>query len=363
MGKKIKLAFGLWVLTLLVDGSVVVLGASCPERSFQTDVFSASNPKHFQVFDHHNTIEAQRNVHQDINDTITHYDNLISQAQATDIATIKALHEQCTGEIRATMDANPLTGVITCECTDGYTADDNSPSCVPEESAHSVVEMSMGGESMLKFDVITNETQQTVIQAILDRVFPSPNSIYETTVLMPDNYDKVFPDIIDDAALHGAVLYLYGNGFVGGRTDGGFDSVSNVNRAEASKFLLKAAGITPVEVTTPSYPDVLANQWYTNYIEQAVTESMLSADGSSNLRPDEEVNVAEFLKMITKAFDLTEETAYTYTDVVLADWFHPYAGVAQTYNLFDHDDGGLLEPAKVLTRGEVALAIYRYLTY
>ena len=68
---------------------------------------------------------------------------------------------------------------------------------------------------------------------------------------------------------------------------------------------------------------------------------------------------AEFLKMLSKTFGLPQDLPHNYSDVPEGAWFSTFAGAAQQYGLFPGRPEGRLQPDKLLTRGEVAIAIYK----
>ena len=50
---------------------------------------------------------------------------------------------------------------------------------------------------------------------------------------------------------------------------------------------------------------------------------------------------------------------HDFTDVEEGAWFAPFAGVVSEFDLFPNRDSALLSPAREMTRGEVAVAIYK----
>ena len=145
---------------------------------------------------------------------------------------------------------------------------------------------------------------------------------------------------------------------IGGYPDGTFGAEKFVNRAEAAKFLMTAVltGELPDLSSETSFSDVASNQWFTNYVALAARFGVINGNPDNTFRPANTINTAEFLKMLTIAFNLESGQAFPYADVPADAWFSPYAGTAYAYRLFA-DRGEQLEPGRLLTRGEVALAI------
>ena len=94
----------------------------------------------------------------------------------------------------------------------------------------------------------------------------------------------------------------------------------------------------------------------------AAQKGIIDGHPDGSFKPADTVNTAEFLKMLTLSFNLQKNLSHSYGDVKSTDWFAQYAGVAKKYNLFPNRSTDLLEPGKKLTRNEVAVAIYQYLS-
>ncbi len=182
-----------------------------------------------------------------------------------------------------------------------------------------------------------------------------------------DEFGNPFPDTIpcsdaEDEALEGlAAQELYRRGVIGGFPDGEFKGDRPVNRAEAAKFLLLACNLPTDAPFSGRLRDVLANQWYTPFVEAAADRGIISGYPDGTFRPANTVNRAEFLKMLSLACDLPLDQPHSYLDVSSDDWFNQYAGSAAAYDLYLDDDDGELKPGNLQTRRETAVAIYQYL--
>lgn len=182
-----------------------------------------------------------------------------------------------------------------------------------------------------------------------------------------------FPDVPADHFAAEAIGFLADRGMLAGYADGTFKPDRKVNRAEALRIIV--APFIPktenVRVQSADFADVPDNAWYLPSLEWALQKKSI-IDGPPKTRafsPTRPVTKAEFLKMLfagngvdPKAFgDITLPLA---TDV--ADpgaWFYSalrYAVATATTVL---PSSGAYGPARELTRGDVALLLYRYLLY
>lgn len=134
-----------------------------------------------------------------------------------------------------------------------------------------------------------------------------------------------------------------------------------MNRAETAKFLLLARYGEVQEMTNNGrFSDVLDGEWYTKFVMQAAILGVINGYPDGKFRPAQEINTAEFLKMITLMFNFPENLAYDFVDVPKDAWFAKYAGAADRYDLFP-ERGQNLEPSRQISRYDVAVAIYQYL--
>jgi len=170
-----------------------------------------------------------------------------------------------------------------------------------------------------------------------------------------------FSDVSLEDEVGQAANFLADKGVIGGYQDGTFRPEKTVNRAEAAKFLLLAryGSVTSQEGVSP-FRDAVAGQWYVPFIIRAAETGIIGGYADGTFRPANMVNTAEFLKMLSITFKLSQNEQHNFSDVSAEDWFAPYVGSAFVYKLFP-DRGLSLEPQRLLTRGEVAIAIARIL--
>lgn len=130
-----------------------------------------------------------------------------------------------------------------------------------------------------------------------------------------------------------------------------------LTRSDAAKILLlNRTDHVPLFANNDQFPDIPKGHPQERYLLAAERYGILNADPYTHLlRPDATVNRAEFLKMITLTFGLSENLPYSYQDVKKTDWFAPYAGLAESYSLFSAKNR--LLPTTTVTRDDAVLAI------
>lgn len=159
-----------------------------------------------------------------------------------------------------------------------------------------------------------------------------------------------------------------------GYEDGSFRPDAPVKRAEAVKIL--AAALIPADklstFTSTVYADAPAGAWYIPYIEGA-RQTLGIIDGppkTSAFNGGNNVKKVEFLKMMLLANKIDPNASYSEVSLPLAtdvpsasEWYYPYMRYAISASVTMVDASGNLSPAKELTRGEVALLMYRLEMY
>lgn len=176
---------------------------------------------------------------------------------------------------------------------------------------------------------------------------------------------QAFSDVTIGDRYYPATTYLKQVEVFKGYEDGSFGRDKLINRAEALKTIFSATETGLGEGEAASFNDVPADAWFAPYVSQAANQGIVSGDGATgNFAPGRSVNKAEFLKMLTIAFEI-DPTAYELTasaaDVPDDAWFAPYLKFALQFKVIKPDGANNASPSKELTRGEVAEIIFEML--
>ncbi len=173
-------------------------------------------------------------------------------------------------------------------------------------------------------------------------------------------YNSPFPDLLLTSLVGRAAAELWRRDIISGYLDGEFKAYNRVNRAEATKFLVNAKFGGPNSNNGKTFSDVPNDAWYKAYVTSATSAGIMTGYPDGTFGPGNEINTAEFMKMITLTFNLPLNLSHKYTDVPANIWYSAYAGAAQEYELFPLRSSTKLEPGKIMTREEIAIAIYSY---
>lgn len=175
-----------------------------------------------------------------------------------------------------------------------------------------------------------------------------------------------FSDVSSSHPNYKAIETLANAGVINGYEDGSFQPEKSVNRVEALKMILGAAGITVQSVSDSGFSDVPADQWFSSFVMTAKDKNIVSGDGSTgNFFPARTVQKAEFLKMALLAFgnDVSKHNGRTgvANDVPNDAWFVPYISYARALLIISPDSNNNVYPTKELSRAECAEIIYQIL--
>ncbi|MCF7846602.1 MAG: S-layer homology domain-containing protein [Candidatus Gracilibacteria bacterium] len=173
-----------------------------------------------------------------------------------------------------------------------------------------------------------------------------------------------FPDVAEASRQGRAAGFLKAQNVMHGRPDGRFDGAAPVNRAELAKMLLlgKKLDVSDEKKNNGRFSDVTTDAWYEKFVARAAEENILDGYDDGTFRPGKTVNTAEFLKMLVRTFDLEENLPHDFDDVAEDSWYEPFVGVVKTYDLFPDRESEKLLPAALLTRNEVAVALWKVMT-
>lgn len=172
-----------------------------------------------------------------------------------------------------------------------------------------------------------------------------------------------FSDVPEDHKHFVAVEYLKSEGIIGGYDDGTFKPGNTVNRAEALKIIISGSDIeVPEVVGETGFPDVPSDAWFTKFIMKAKEIGIVNGNDDGSFAPARSVNKVELLKMLLIANNVDvssfQESDQTFLDVDHSAWYFPYINFSQSTGIIRFSGEAKLEPAKELTRGEVADIMY-----
>ena len=169
-----------------------------------------------------------------------------------------------------------------------------------------------------------------------------------------------FNDVSRSHPYYVAITYLNQTEVIKGYADNTFKPEKSINRAEALKIILKGSNIeAPEEFEKTYFVDIKKTDWFTRYIVKAKELDIVQGNQDGSFSPARQVNKAEIVKMllIANKVKVDVDLSNSFTDVPQEAWFAPYMLYATDLGIISQNNN-MLEPGKLLTRGEVAEIIY-----
>ncbi len=178
-----------------------------------------------------------------------------------------------------------------------------------------------------------------------------------------------FTDLSDRNQYYPSIIDLYDRGIVQGYDDGTFRPYDTVNRVEALKIVLENYGWVEngatEETDLPEFSDIESEAWYMPYLTLAYENEIISGYPDGSFQPDNDVNLAEALKVISRAADFSfiERTTLEIDpaqDVPADAWYAGYAQYALDQGAIYLNENGDVAGDQPVTRGQLADIIYRF---
>ncbi|MEQ1849710.1 MAG: sortase [Candidatus Peribacteraceae bacterium] len=145
-----------------------------------------------------------------------------------------------------------------------------------------------------------------------------------------------------------------------------------VNRAEALKVIMKAnpqysgelAALRQTVSTIPLFPDMNQSAWYAPFIELGYNLGIVKGYPDGRVRPESNVNVAEAIVMVTRAFnEKTAQVSFSTSADLANEQSQWYTGPVSTVLARNAiRQGSRLQLNAAMTRGQLFDMVYRMRT-
>lgn len=148
---------------------------------------------------------------------------------------------------------------------------------------------------------------------------------------------------------------LYLKGVINGTTETTFDPNANLTRAELTKIALKSFGFEiPENVTEKPFSDVALNTWYLGFVTKAKELGVLDGYADGTFRPNQPVNRSEALKILIEAAGI-DANGYeaTFLDTDSEAWYVPYIAYAKQKGIVEGYAAQVAMP-KVMSGSQIA---------
>ena len=194
------------------------------------------------------------------------------------------------------------------------------------------------------------------------------SATFTEIVVEPEPIILPFDDISQSAWYYGAVEYVYSNDMMQGTSATRFSPEVEMSRGMIATVLYRLEN-TPALTGSTSFSDVGGNEWYTDAIQWAAENNIMSGYGNNRFGPMDSVTreqLAVILYNYTASNDISVEAAgdlSVFHDAEdTSDWAEKAISWAVGVGLLSGKGNGILDPAGTATRAEVAQILMNYCT-
>ena len=210
-----------------------------------------------------------------------------------------------------------------------------------------------------------NETQYTFIMPA-SKVTVS--AIFTEIVVEPEPIVLPFDDISQSAWYYGAVEYVYSNDMMQGTSTTTFLPEVEMSRGMIATVLYRLANAPTLTGSIP-FSDVGGNEWYTDAIQWAAENNIMSGYGNNRFGPMDSVT-REQLAVILYNYTVSKGNSVevagdlsVFRDAEdTSDWAEETISWAVGVGLLSGKGNGILDPTGTATRAEVAQILMNYCT-
>ena len=178
-----------------------------------------------------------------------------------------------------------------------------------------------------------------------------------------------FSDVPSDYWAYDAINRVVAKNWFKGYPDKSFRPDASISRAEAMKVFVEFLGLQLKQVTTTSYHDVKATEWYAPYIEagKKLFPEIAAFDGTVAFRPESPVTREDTIYALVIALKYNDKVEFADQSILnmyndknsISELIKPYAAVAVSYELVSGYEDGTIRGQDPLTRAEFATLLYR----
>ncbi|HPO05491.1 MAG TPA: S-layer homology domain-containing protein, partial [Candidatus Gracilibacteria bacterium] len=169
----------------------------------------------------------------------------------------------------------------------------------------------------------------------------------------------IFVKFFKDSKNHWAKSYiadLYDAQIIDKNTN--FSPNRTANRAEVAKMITLAFNLPMTKDLVSPFKDVPANHWSAAYVNTLKKAGIVKGYSDGNFKPNQTINRAEAVKMVTLAAKLSPKRGSSkFQDVANEAWYTSYINIAYEKGIVSGKTPTKFEPASPITRGEMAKII------
>lgn len=173
---------------------------------------------------------------------------------------------------------------------------------------------------------------------------------------------QLFKDISVNNRYKTELAYLVENKLIGGYPDGTFKPDLALNRGQAAVLLTRALGLSTKDAANPGFSDLSTNSTYYGAVAAIVQAGIMSGTGDGKFEPGKPLTRAQMSKILVEAYGLTGTTAAKFKDVSTKHWAYDYIHTLAANEITTGYEDNTFKPGVEVSRMHFSLFLYRTIT-
>ena len=187
----------------------------------------------------------------------------------------------------------------------------------------------------------------------VDRLYAMlAGNLYESYDQVNKAYNLALKTCIDNEKNKNYSASSGGGGGAGGGVGG---SVNKHYSNAAAMGMVSANDVKELEI----FNDLVGFDWAKESVEYLYESGIVDGNGDGKYMPADNITRAEFVKMITVAFDIKDSKEALFNDVAADSWYKPYIDKAYGAGIILGNSDGTFLPGENISRQDMAVIIYR----
>lgn len=182
----------------------------------------------------------------------------------------------------------------------------------------------------------------------------------------PEPDITAFYDLPASHWAYGYVMELAAFGIIRGYEDSTFRPEQPITRAELLKIIMEGLNISTDVSGENTFYDVMANDWFYKYVVAGRYHGIIEGYLDNTFRPNQNINRAEALKIVLEAAGIDVSNSpgvMTYIDVDYTAWYGNYVAYATNYGIVSGYGDFTFKPGNSITRAEASKIVNLVMNY
>ncbi|MBR1442774.1 MAG: S-layer homology domain-containing protein [Firmicutes bacterium] len=184
---------------------------------------------------------------------------------------------------------------------------------------------------------------------------------FSSAVFADEAEKTVFPDVTGDTQ-RAAVMKMYENGYIAGYEDGSFKPDNEITRAELVRVINQVFGYERKDGSEEKpFADINEKDWFYNDVMIAKDNSYIFGFPDDTFRPKENFTRQQVCVVLNSILGYQSRPKEVVVTDTISPWAENYVLSVVSNGVFDLEEGGRFRATENITRGEVCIALAKYI--